>query len=255
MIQVLIRAMGILELLGSDPQKEFSISEISKKMSLDKGTCTNIMKTLVSRGFVQQDAPRGGYRLGYALFHMTSGAVVNDFLTKIAREEIDELGTALNETVLLSVIRNDKRIVLYNTIPDRSLMVRTNMDKNIYTANTGRVILANYTPDHLEKFLIRRGLPSRDEWPEVYQGNDPDKELRNILSQIKQQSFAVQVDGNDIIGFAVPIFREGHVAGSVGAYMPLSRAKYQDVILSSVIKTAENINLKISKYTSSFSGM
>ena len=92
------------------------------------------------------------------LYKLTNSAINNEELTKIARDEIDALGRKLNETAILSCIKNDKRVVLYNTVPDRELIVRTNVDKSIYSANTGRVIIANDTPAHLEKYLIRRGM-------------------------------------------------------------------------------------------------
>ncbi len=245
MIQVLIRAMRIIELLGSAPQSKFSISDISKRLSLDRGTCTNIMKTLASHGFVQQDAPRDGYKIGYMLYYLTSGVATNEELVKTAREDVEKLGTFLNEAVVLSVIRNDKRIVLYSTTPDRDLLVRTRVDKSVYASNSARVILANYTPDHLDRFIIRRGIPTPKEWPEIYDYNNPAKELRNLFAQIKMSGFSIQVDENDIIGLAAPIFQNGHVVGSVGTYLPLFRLKNREIVLNAVLKTVKRINGKI----------
>lgn len=245
MIQVIDRAMRIIELLGKNPGREIPVGELSDTLSLDKGTCTNILKTLASRGFVQQVSPRSGYQLGYALYRMTTGSVLNEELTKIAREEIENLSRRINETVLLSAIRNDRRIILHDTVPDRDLLVRTRDEKNVYSSNSGRVILANYTPAHLEKFIIRNGIPSPEEWPEIYNGNEPEKELRNIFTQIKIKGFSIQVDVNGIIGFAAPLFRDGHVCGSVATFLPLLRAENRDAILQAVLLTAGSINRKI----------
>lgn len=63
------------------------------------------------------------------LYKLTNSAINNEELTKIARDEIDALGRKLNETAILSCIKNDKRVVLYNTVPDRELIVRTNIDR------------------------------------------------------------------------------------------------------------------------------
>jgi len=245
MIKSVVKALSILELLSKQPQGEMPSSVIADTLGMDRGTCANIIKTLSSKGYVQQSTPRGGYKLGYAIFQMTTGEVINEELTKIAREDIEALGREINETTLLSVIRNDKRISLYSTTPDRNLFVRPSENKSVYCANTGRVILANYSPDHLEKFIIRNGMPSPEEWPEVYKGKDPQKELRNIFSQIKVNGYAVQVDDNDLIGFAAPLFKKGHVTGSLGTYLPLYRAKDRNRILQSVLDTASRINRKI----------
>ena len=238
--------MKILEMLGDRPQNCFTLSEIATPLGLDKGTCSNILKTLSSGGYVQQEFPRSGYKLGYRLYHLTGRTVENEELTKIARRDIDALGMKLNETALLSAVRNDRRVVLYSTVPDRDIYVRTSVQKSLYSACTGRVIIANYSPAHLEKLLIRTGLPDRDEWPEIYASPNPGQDLMNRLAQIRQGGYAVHHDPNGIVGFAAPVFQGGHVAGAVGVYLPEARLEGRDSILGEVLAAANEINRKIS---------
>ena len=216
---------------------------------MDHGTCSNIIKTLALRGYINQKGPRCGYKFGYMLYKLTNSAINNEELTKIARDEIDALGRKLNETAILSCIKNDKRVVLYNTVPDRELIVRTNVDKSIYSANTGRVIIANYTPAHLEKCLIRLGLPSKEEWPEIYRSDNPQGELVNRLASIRVAGYEIHHDSNGIVGTAAPIFKAGHVVGSVGVYMPNTRYINEKFILAAVLDSAAEINRKIKKVT------
>ena len=254
MIQVLLRAMRILDHLGENARRDCPLTEIADALSLDKGTCANILKTLSCGGFVQQEAPRSGYRLGYRLFHLTGHQVENEELTKIARHDIDLLGEYLNETALLSMARNDKRILLYNTTPKRDIEVRTSIDKSLFNACSGRAIIANYTSPHLDKLLIRIGLPSQNEWPEIYEDGKPEiyedgkpkrSLLINELIQIRQQGYAVQHDENGIVGYAAPIWRDGHVVGSVGVYMPFYRLKDEDMVIKALLRCANDINQKI----------
>lgn len=238
--------MRILDYLGENARYDCPLSEIAKAMSLDKGTCANILKTLSFGGFVQQEAPRSGYRLGYRLYHLTGHQVENEELTKIARHDIDLLGEYLNETALLSIVRNDKRVLLYNTTPKRDIEVRTSIDKSLFNACTGRAIIANYTPEHLDKLLIRIGLPGQSEWPEVYEDGEAKRPLLiNALARIKQQGFAMQHDANGIVGYAAPIWRDGHVAGSVGIYMPFYRLADESAVIRALLRCAEEINRKI----------
>jgi predicted transcriptional regulator len=90
-IKVIEKALNILELLSSDQSKEFMLREIADTLNMDHGTCANIIKTLSTRGYVHQDAPRRGYKFGYMMFKLTNTAVNNEELTKMAREEIDKL--------------------------------------------------------------------------------------------------------------------------------------------------------------------
>lgn len=247
MIKVVEKALNILELLSSDQNREFLLSEIADTLNMDRGTCANIIKTLSSRGYVHQSGPRKGYKFGYMIFKLTNTAVNNEELTKIAREEIDKLGNLLNETVILSCIKNDKRIVLYHTNPDRELVVRHNIAKSVYGANTGRVILANYRPSHLEKCIIRLGLPSIEDWPEIYDSNNPAGELRNRLVDIKSNGYEVHHDKDGIVGVAAPLFCAGHVVGSVGVYLPKMRYTDGKKILQQVLDTAQTINDKLDR--------
>ncbi len=249
MIQVLDRAMRIIELLGENPGRTYPLSEIAAVLSLDKGTCARIVKSLSAKGFVQQEAPRSGYQLGYKLYHITGHPVENAELTKIARRDVEGLGAALNETALLAVARNDRRVVLYSTVPDRSLVVRTNTERPIYSVCAGRVILANYTPAHLEKCIIRLGLPTRDEWPEIYLSASPEQALVNALTRIKQNGYDILDDRHGIIGFAAPLFQGGHVVGSIGTYLPVSRMTDRKKILDTLLYYSGEINLKLGNYS------
>ena len=245
MIQVLSRALQILNLLGENPQRTYSLSEIALSQSLDKGTCSNILRTLLSYGYVQQEAPRRGYKLGYRLYHLAGRPVENEELSKIARKDIELLGSRLNETAMLAIIRNDRRITLYSTIPDREILVRASVEKSVYSACTGRAIIANYSPAHLEKLLIRIGLPEKGEWPEVTEAQHPEQALVNALTEIRQKGYVLHHDANGIAGFSAPLFKEGHVAGAVGVYMPENRLMDQDAVLQAVLDTAREINRKI----------
>ena len=245
MILVIGKALNILELLARNTGKEFPLSEIADTLNMDHGTCANIIKTLSTRGYVQQAGPRQGYKLGYMVYNLANSSVNNDDLTKIAREDVMNLGSRLNESAILSVIRNDKRVVLFHTEPDREVIIKTKIAKSIYCSNTGRVILANYAPAHQEKFIIRNGLPTPEEWPEVFHSDNPAGELMNRLALIRSSGYEIFTDNNDIEGFAAPLFNNGHVIGSVGVYIPAFRVNDKKAVLKQVLDCAERINRKI----------
>ena len=246
MIQSIIKAMNIIEFLAMNPHREVPLKDIANALDMDHATCANIIKTLASRGYVQQSAPRCGYKFGYMFYKLTGTAMVHEELTKIAREDVEKLGRETNESAILSIIKNDKRIVLFYTSPDRELIVRTNVDKSVYSANTGRVILANYTQDHLEKFIIRNRMPTEEEWPAIYKSENPDLEFRRRLNKIRKMGYEVDFAPNGIVGFAAPLWRKGHVVGSVGIYLPATRLSDEQEMLDKLLATADSINRKLS---------
>jgi len=54
MIQVIGKALDILELLAKDPDKVLTLSEVANTFNLNHGTCANIIKTLVDRNYVEK---------------------------------------------------------------------------------------------------------------------------------------------------------------------------------------------------------
>ena len=89
------------------------------------------------------------------------------------------------------------------------------------------------------------GLPTKEEWPEIYKTDNPNGELKNLLASVRQAGYEIHFDSNGIVGIAAPLFRGGHVVGSVGVYMPKIRYNHEDAILAQVLATAREINSKI----------
>lgn len=248
MIQVLEKALRIVELLGEDPRKSVPMSIIADELTIDRGTCSHILKTLSAHGYVEQEYPRSGYKLGYKFYHITKHYVDNNELTEIARKNVEELGAELNETAMLAINRNDMRVVLYHTIPNRNVVASTDMERSAYSACAGRIIMAHYSPRHLEKCLIRLGLPSQKEWPEIYLSENPEKELVNTLAAIKLRGYDIQYD-QEVTGFAAPLFIGGHIVGSLGTYIPNWRLSDKDGVVKAMLNHAASINKKLEKFS------
>ena len=243
MIQVINRALNILEYIASDNNREFGLSEIADKVELNHGTCANILKTLVQRNFVEQTGAKKGYKLGYMIYKLCDSNSYNDELTKIAKETINKLGEELNEAVILSVIKNNKRIVLHETFPNRELQVKTAMEASVYRTTTGRLIISYYSPKELDVLISNIGLPEEKDWPEV-------KTKENLIQQldiIRKNNFELYCNRNHVIGLATPIFKNNKVIASLGIYLPDARyGATEKKILPSLLKNAtEIINEKI----------
>ena len=245
MIKSIAKALDILELFSVNETRSLGLAEIASRMDMNKSTCANILKTLREKGYVEQAEYRSDYQIGYKLYQLGMRDIENSKLTDMARYDIDLLGMSLNETAIFSVIRNDRRVVLYGNVPDHEMVVRTNIDKSVYATCTGRAILANYAPEHLDKFIVRVGMPSPEDWPEIYQNENPRGGLINALTSIKRQGYFVGHDTKGVVGFASPVFEDNHVVGAVGVYMPEIRVADEMAVLEKVLKCAEDISRKL----------
>ena len=87
MIQVINRALDILEIVAANPEKPTALGEIADALGLNHGTCANIMKTLVTRNYLEQVGTKKGYILGAKSYALTN----NDAYRKAHRNHQREL--------------------------------------------------------------------------------------------------------------------------------------------------------------------
>ncbi|MDY9918728.1 MAG: helix-turn-helix domain-containing protein [Proteiniphilum sp.] len=216
MIQVINRALSILELIAKEPEKEVRLSEIADTLELNHSTCANILKTLINRDYVEQAVVKGGYKLGPMAFQLTNSNFYNMELLNAAKRPMQNLIEEINETVILSVIKNYKRVLLKEIPCSHEIQVRTTNQSSVYKATTGRVILSYYSPKEIEDFISKVGLPSEEDWPEV----KTKEELFQKLNEIKNNQFELSHNKNHVVGLATPIFKNKKVEASLGVYLP-----------------------------------
>src|SRR5690606_2764004 len=113
MIQVLNRALDIIELISKDTTRTFTLSEIADELQLNHATCANIIKTMVSRNFIEQIGHKKGYKLGYMLYQVVGNNSFEDKLKKAAEYYIADLTNKLSETSLLAILKGQSRLVVH----------------------------------------------------------------------------------------------------------------------------------------------
>jgi hypothetical protein len=243
MIQVVNRALNILEMIAANPGESLTLSEIADSLNLNHGTCANILKTLVNRNYVEQIGVKKGYKLGYMTFQLTDPHAYHSELKKIAVPFIDMLRDTINETVILSIIEGGRRILLYQAECNQEIQVRTNTSSSAYKATTGRQLLSHYPPQELDFFIKKNGLPDQKDWPGIRSKDD----LIKALGEIKRKDVEISLNTNHVVSLAALIFRDGTAIASLGIYLPDIRFdKEKRTILSSeIIKTAHEINRAI----------
>jgi len=250
MIQVIHRAFDILELCAKKPDRILSLSDIADKLELNHGTCANIMKTLVSRNYIEQVGYKKGYRLGSMAYHLTGNFSFRKDLVQIAKLPMQELNEELNETCLLAILRKSdlKRIILHEIQGSHELSIRTSTEKDAYNAATGRLLLSFLPAKELEELIDKFGLPGQSIWPEVKDSVTLIQELKRI----KEGGFVVQYDRNHIVGLAVPIWSNDTVIASLSIYIPEMRYREEMkvVALDRLRQAAQQINQSLNDFNS-----
>lgn len=221
MIQVIHRAFDILEFVGQHGKEPVQLVKIAEHAGLSQPTTANIVKTLVQKNYLEQAGRKVGYRLGVAAFQLTGSASYAADLLAAAKGPLQELTTQLNETSLLAVIRNNKRVVIHLEECDQMLQVRTTLIADVYDTASGRLLMAYLLPKELEAMLKVIGLPKKSSWP----GTETKAGLEKQLKKIREQAFVQITSAHHTIGFAVPVYKAEQVVAALSVFIPESRYK------------------------------
>ncbi|WP_338876418.1 IclR family transcriptional regulator C-terminal domain-containing protein [Spirosoma sp. SC4-14] len=245
MIQVINRAIDIIEFIAQEPDRPKSLGEVADAVGLNHGTCANILKTLVARDFIEQAAVKKGYTLGAKAYALTGNDSYRKDLLEAATSEMHALTALLNENVLLAVLKGNQRIALQRTDSEHDLQVRTLDRKNAYDTASGRLLLAYYSETELDKFIANYGLPTADVWPEA----STRERFSEVAAQIRREELAIQLTrGRQVIGLAVPVFKGPRVVASLSIYMPeyrymaTDRTKVRQELLATASRISDRLN-------------
>ena len=223
MIQVIERVEQILVYLSENRKREVPLTEIADNLNINRATCANILKTLKDLGLVEQMSYRKGYILGEKIYTIAGADNDPDRLRTLLKPLVDTLCKDVNENVMLTVIKNDKRIHIYTAEAMHALQVKVIYQMGIWQATTAKVIVAQYGKEKLNNFLKLVGMPG-EEWPQAQTREDLDAQL-----EIIRKSRCFTVINNHFACMAAPIFKNGEVIASIGYYLP-------DVRLTNITK-------------------
>lgn len=239
MIQVLNRALDILELLSRNLDKEHALGEIADPLNLNHGTCANIIKTMVNRGYIEK---KKGYVLGRQSYYLTNNFSNEAEIVRYAIKPMKDLSNTLRESCVLAVLKNNSRIVLHKETFVQELQANTIDEKNAYQTATGKLLLAYMEPTDRNAFIKTYGLPG-DTWKQI----SDERALIDELQNIQKAGCVIHHDETNIGGIAMPIFDKKQAIASLGVYLPENRFSdaMQDMIIEELSKSVKIISDKI----------
>lgn len=223
MVLVVVKALDILEWVGRDSGRAYSLTEIAEGLEMNQATCVNILQTLVSKNYLEHLGRKKGYRLGPMAYNLTNNLAYSQNLVLAAKDVMENLTKQLNETSILGIIKNYKRFIIHLVNSDQDLSVRSRTERNIYETASGRLLLAFLSEKERANLVQMVGLPSDEVWPEASNPETFDK----VLAQIKRNELAVTHSTSHIIGLAVPIHKNGEVVASLSIFLPEIRCSGQ----------------------------
>lgn len=241
MIQVINRALNILEYVAKHKDRACSLTEIAEKIGLNQPTCANILKTLVDVNYLEHLGRKKGYRLGPMIYQLTGDLSYNQNLLQVAKPEMEKLTEKLNESCILGIIRNQKRFILHTVNSDQDLQVRSKSERDIYETASGRMLLAFLPEKERDALITTIGLPK----PETWKGIKTKAQLETAFQKIREERLVTTLSPSHIVGLAVPIEKSGVVIASLSVFLPESRYNRKGnakIVTDELIAVGERIN-------------
>lgn len=139
-------------------QSPLTLTALSQRLGIPKSSTFNVIETLVSRGFLYETKPRGGYYPTQRLLELARLIMDGDPLTARIHCQLEALAAATGETAVLSTREQDDVVyidVVESTAPIR-YFAKVGERRPIYTTSSGKAILTTYEP--AERTGILRSL-------------------------------------------------------------------------------------------------
>lgn len=244
MIQVVNRALNIIEYVSVDPTKPKLLGHIAKDLKLNPATCANIIKTLVNRGYLEKSDIQKGYLLGKQIANISSDNYSFQNLIDTAEVEMNQITRQLNEKCLIAVLKADKRIVIHKNSCEQMVQANTPEEKKAYDSSTGRILVAMLSDEALNNYVNKYGLPPAAIWPDA----DTLKKFMNQIKLIRKNGYALIEDSVQVIGVAAPIYRKDLLTASLSIYLPAfrftntTRKKMIELCVSSAKKISQKLS-------------
>jgi IclR family acetate operon transcriptional repressor len=181
------RSLGLIEALAEEGSG-YGLSEISRKLRLNKAVAYRILLTLMHHGYVVQDPVTRRYTLGIKLFELGSTVVNRTGLRKVALGPMGELGRLCRETINLAVLDGNEAVYLDRIECAAPLRADLQVGRRVpsYCSALGKVLLA-YLPSE-ERETVLSTITFQRYTPRTIA--DPDQ-LRKHLEDVREAGFSL----------------------------------------------------------------
>ena len=149
-VQSVDRAASLLMALG-DWDGEAGVTELARRIGMQKSTASRLLTTLRQRGLVEQDADSGKYRLGLAVVRLGGHAEKTLDLPSIAMPELEAVARSVKETTTLGVLEGNGVVTIAWSDASGVGHDRTGRNLPLHATAPGKVLLS----DRPEREVIR----------------------------------------------------------------------------------------------------
>ena len=255
MIGSVQKTAKILNAISEGKNSPVSLLHISRITGINKSTCSHIISTLASEGFVKQVSRSEGYVLGPAAYCLSRYGKYENGFVSICHPLLRWLNKKTGHSVILAVVEGGQKYTIdyidtEKIIPEISEII----PDDIYRTATGRIIMANMDKPDIKRIFEKNGIPPEGHWDEVSSLETLEEELSKLNRNDITQTYFVRDDGKIVLGYAAAIFRYTKCVGAIGVAVLCTHEEHkhfeekEKLIKHNIIKARAEIGRRL-KYS------
>jgi IclR family KDG regulon transcriptional repressor len=155
-INSILRASAILRSFSGE-KTHLRISELARRLGLDRSTTYRILLSLEKCGLVEKEEKTGEYALGLAAFELGNAYLKRMDFIQLSKPVMAELALKVQETVHLAVLSGTEIVYVDKAETPRTLGVMSKIGQRgpLHCTALGKVLLA-YQPEEEQSRIIRK---------------------------------------------------------------------------------------------------
>ncbi len=241
-----IRVLDILEAIMHE-DKGLSLTMISNKTNILKGTLHPILKTLVDRGYISYDKHSQLYALGIFCFLFSHAKNTNLLWFDNINKEMQNIAIKYNENCQMAILDGSNVLFINKAHCKKHSPHFINIGDRlpaIYSA-AGKVLLTEYTDQEILDLYPEgfKGLTS-------YSVSSIDK-LRKQLQSISNEGYSIErcEAHEEMISYGVPLKQRNKIVASISISIPYTQAKEDAAknIIDALISSRDKIDIELNE--------
>jgi DNA-binding IclR family transcriptional regulator len=182
------RVVAVLNFLTAHPDESFSLSEMARRLNLNKATCHALLMTLTDAGYLLRHPTRMTYMLGPSLVAIGSAAQGQFQAVDFAREEMRALAEETSLECIASTVVGQEIVILSRSGASLPFGTTVALGQRLpLVPPLGSVFMAWAEPDDIDGWLQRQHTWATEEQLDRYQA---------ALTAVRRRGYAVSLDAD-----------------------------------------------------------
>jgi len=182
------RVVAVLNFLAAHPDESFTLSELARRLDLNKATCHALLMTLTQAGSLLRHPTRMNYTLGPALVALGSAAQGQFQAVDFARDEMRTLAEELGLECVASTVVGDEIVILSRSGSPLPFGASVSLGQRLpLVPPLGTIFMAWAAPEDIDGWLQRQHSWATEEQLDRYQA---------VLTAVRRRGYSVSLDAD-----------------------------------------------------------